>query len=95
MAKITQQGNQWQVVGDVLIDNASSLLAQTSLFNINEDIVVDLSAVTDVDTSALSLMLEWQRRVTALNHKILFQHVPLNLMSLAGLYGVTYFISVQ
>ena len=91
---IIQQANQWQIAGDVLIDNASSLLVQSELLEITENIEVDFSAVTDVDTSALSLMMEWQRRAAALNHKVIFQHVPVNLMSLAALYGVTDFIPI-
>lgn len=94
MANITQTGNNWRITGDVLIDNASDLLAQSKSLALSENIEVDFSAVTDVDTSALSLMMEWQRRASALNCKVNFQHVPVNLMSLAGLYGVTDFISL-
>ncbi len=92
MTNITQQANQWHVSGDVLMDNANAILNQSNAFEMAGDLEVDFSAVTDVDTAALSLVMEWQRRALASNCKISFVHLPENLNSLAALYGVADFI---
>lgn len=92
MANITQQANQWQVSGDLLMGNACSILDQSVELQMVDNLEVDFTAVTDVDTSAISLILEWQRRAKALNHTIRFTNLPVNLTCLADLYGVTSFI---
>jgi phospholipid transport system transporter-binding protein len=92
MTNIIQQANQWHVSGDVLMDNANTILSQSNAFAMTGDLEVDFSAVTDVDTAALSLVMEWQRRALASNCKISFANLPENLNSLAALYGVADFI---
>lgn len=94
MAEITQQSNHWRIAGNVLMDDANVLLNQSAGFEMVGDIEIDFSAVTDVDTVALSLMMEWQRRAAAKNSQVTFTNLPVNLSSLATLYGVTDFISV-
>ncbi|MBA3696251.1 MAG: STAS domain-containing protein [Methylotenera sp.] len=93
MAEISQQANQWRVSGDLLMDNASKILHQSADLELVDNLEVDFSAVTDVDTSALSLIMEWQRRAKIANHKVRFTNLPVNLTSLADLYGVTEFIN--
>jgi phospholipid transport system transporter-binding protein len=51
--------------------------------------------VNDVDTAALSLLIEWQRRALAVNKKVEFKKLPESLISLAALYGVTDFIPLS
>lgn len=92
MAEIFQQSNQWRISGDLLMNNACKILDQSVTLNMVDNLEVDFSAVTDVDTSALSLMMEWQRRAAKASHKIRFTHLPVNLTSLADLYGVKEFI---
>lgn len=92
MTNIIQQANQWHVSGDVLMDNANTILSQSNAFEMVGDLEVDFSAVTDVDTAALSLVMEWQRRALASSCKISFANLPENLNSLAALYGVADFI---
>lgn len=95
MNNITQQDNQWNVSGEMLMDNANNLLSLSRSFDMPEDLAVDFSAVTDVDTAALSLMMEWQRRALKSNSNIRFNQAPENLISLAELYGVTDFIPIN
>lgn len=92
MNMITQQGNQWHVSGALLVDNANALLSQSSALSMAGETLVDFSAVTDVDTAALGLIMEWQRRAAASNSKVIFSNLPDSLISLAALYGVTEFI---
>ena len=59
---IIELANKWHVSGDVLMDNANLILSQSDGFKIDGEIEVDFTDVSNVDTAALSLMLEWQRR---------------------------------
>lgn len=95
MNNITQQDNQWNVSGEMLMDNANNLLSLSNSFEMPAELVINFSAVTDVDTAALSLMMEWQRRALKSSSNIHFNHAPENLISLAELYGVTEFISIS
>ena len=51
-------------------------------------LVVDLSGVEAVDSSAVSLMLMWLREARRDKVSLCFSHVPDNLLSLARLYDV-------
>lgn len=88
MEKITQQGQYWHIVGEVVFSNASMLLEATNSFDKTHQTIVDFAQVTIVDTSAISLMLEWRRRATALQSSISFENLSPNLLSLIDLYGV-------
>ncbi|MES2048949.1 MAG: STAS domain-containing protein [Pseudomonadota bacterium] len=49
----------------------------------------DLSALTIVDSSAVAVMLEWQRAAKRLGKVITFHSVPSNVSSLIELYGLS------
>lgn len=85
---ITRDGNSYRVQGPVTMANVTSLLAEgTKLFD-HEALVVDLSEVEEVDSSAVSLMLQWMREAKQRNQTLAFTNLPNNLKSLATLYGV-------
>lgn len=90
---IVELANQWHVSGDVLIDNVNLILNQSDDFKLAGELVVDFADVGRMDTAALSLMLEWQRRAAAAHCTMHFKNVPENLSSLASLYGVKDFIA--
>lgn len=48
----------------------------------------DLSAVTDVDSTAVAALLAWQRAARARGAVLSVVNAPANLTSLAQLYGV-------
>jgi len=95
MTSITLQDNQWHVSGEILVDNANAVLIESNTLEMANDLQVDFSAVTDIDTAALSLLMEWQRRAIASNKTIVFTHLPESLHSLATLYGVADFIPLS
>lgn len=95
MTSITLQNNQWCVAGEILMDNANAVLVESNALEITEDLHIDFSAVTDVDTAALSLLIEWQRRALTANKKVVFTQLPESLISLATLYGVAEFIPLS
>ena len=95
-AKIVQESNKWLVSGAILVDNANTILLESEALNFNQQShQVDFSNVTEVDTAAISLMMEWQRRALKANSKVTFANLPVNLSSLAELYGVADFIPLS
>ena len=77
------------VQGPITVDNVVALLAQGNGLFSAAQVTVDLSAVTDVDSSALSLLLEWRREAGRNRRAIRYLNLSANLKSLAQLYGVT------
>jgi len=51
--------------------------------------VLDLAAVAEVDSSALSLVLAWLRTANERGIALRIAHPPASLISLAALYGVS------
>jgi len=83
---LTREGEVLKVSGPMNIDSAAALLSQSE--GLLADVqVVDLSAVTEVDSAAVSLLLEWRRQ--AKTATLRFANLPEALNSLAALYGVT------
>jgi len=77
------------VQGPITMENVVSLLAQGREQFTAPRVTVDLSAVTEVDSSALSLLLEWRREAARNGRDIRYSNLPDNLRSLAKLYGIT------
>ncbi len=74
------------VEGDLILDNATRLLAEAEAALGEGVSVFDLSRVGNMDSSALSLMLSLRRR--AAGKPIEFHAIPESLTSLANLYGI-------
>lgn len=51
--------------------------------------VLDLGAVDEVDSSALSVIFAWQRSATERGVDLRLRNPPANMISLAALYGVS------
>ena len=75
--------------GPVTAENVVSLLAQGLERFTAPSVTVDLSGVTEVDSTALSLLLEWRREAVRDGRVIRYRNLPASLKSLAELYGVT------
>lgn len=89
MAQIAQIDHRWQLSGDVVVGSAKAILTASQGFAIASNTQVDFAQVTDIDTAALSLILEWKRRAQTENKMLTFVNLPANLNSLAMLYGVS------
>ncbi|MES2499813.1 MAG: STAS domain-containing protein [Pseudomonadota bacterium] len=88
IASLAQLDNRWEISGDVLISTANELLKQSESFTMAQNTQVDFAKVTDVDTAAVSLILEWKRRAEKDNQTLAFVNLPANLVSLMRLYDV-------
>ena len=93
MSQIAQIDNCWQLSGDVVIGTAKAILTASQGFAITSDTIVDFAQAADIDTTALSLILEWKRRAQTENKTLSFINLPANLNSLATLYGVAELIN--
>ena len=79
--------------GAVNLENALALREDGLRLFTAAAVTLDLSAVTEVDSAAVSLLFEWRRAALAANRSIRYVNLPENLRSLAALYGVTELVS--
>ncbi|MDH3288071.1 MAG: STAS domain-containing protein [Betaproteobacteria bacterium] len=79
--------------GPITINNVVALLAQGNGLFTAPGVTVDLEGVTEVDSTAVSLLLEWRREAGRHGRRIQYVNLPGNLTSLAKLYGVTELLS--
>jgi phospholipid transport system transporter-binding protein len=92
-ALITQIDHRWDVSGDVVIGAVPALLEVSKALSIVDNATVDFAKVTDIDTSTISLILEWKRRAQKENQALKFVNLPANLTTLTQLYGVAELIN--
>jgi phospholipid transport system transporter-binding protein len=64
-------------------------LAYTARTDLHDRLTIDFSAITEVDSSAVALLLEWRREAVRRGKSLNFANLPANLLALAELYGVT------
>jgi phospholipid transport system transporter-binding protein len=85
---IVPDGDNYRVQGRITMANANALLTEGLTLFVRDGVVVDLSQLEEVDSSAVSLVLEWLREAKRNRRKLSFTHLPDNLKSLATLYSV-------
>jgi phospholipid transport system transporter-binding protein len=87
-AQLASDGGRLRVSGALTLASTAAL-AGAAEPHMSGDLVIDLAAVTEVDSSALSLLFEWRRAAQRRQCKVTFCNLPASLTSLAELYGVT------
>lgn len=87
MALIEQQGNRLVVNGAMTVDTVSALLAE-GLPLLVGDVEIDLQAVVDADSAAISLMFEFLRQAQSRSAGVVYANLPETIISLATLYEV-------
>jgi len=75
--------------------NAGDLLVAGAAAIAGGDLAIDLSAVAEVDTAAVALLLEWQRQAQARGARLELAAVPDDVASLARLYGVDGLLGIE
>ncbi|MHB8166324.1 MAG: STAS domain-containing protein, partial [Sulfuricella sp.] len=58
---IVPDGDNYRIQGRITIANANALLTEGLKLFVRDGLVVDLSQLEEVDSSAVSLVLEWLR----------------------------------
>ena len=88
----TVVGEVLQIDGALNFESMPRILEETALYAEQETLpsclAIDLANVTDIDSSAVALLLHWRREATRLGKALRYVHLPQNLVTLAQLYGV-------
>jgi phospholipid transport system transporter-binding protein len=93
---IEQAGDRLRVTAPMVIANARALLeaGQRTLLSLDSrqqsaELLLDLAAVSEVDSSSLSTLFAWQRKASELPVSLRIVNPPASMLSLAALYGVS------
>jgi len=78
-----------EVSGAMTLPMACELLTEGCAAMATPDVVFDLAAVTDVDSSAIAVIFGWLREAQKQGKKIRIVHPPHDLINLAAVYDVT------
>jgi phospholipid transport system transporter-binding protein len=81
--------NVIKFTGAIVIDRVDKLLESSRAQYATHDVTLDFSDATELDSSALSLILEYRRTVEAAGKRLSVRNLPASLKTLADLYGVT------
>lgn len=86
---IEQSGGAIRFGGALTMANVSEMLSRSeALFTQEGPWELDFSGVDDVDSAAVSLLLEWVRQATQRGRQLRISHLPDNLQCLVKVYGV-------
>jgi phospholipid transport system transporter-binding protein len=87
-----REGARLVLEGRVDMDVVPRLLAEgAGRIDVEID-EIDLSGVTEVDSAALALLLEWRRQAASAGAKVRITNIPQSLAALADLYGMREFL---
>jgi phospholipid transport system transporter-binding protein len=87
---IACDGERCRIEGPLTLENIVAVLESARRdIPASGPLTVDLAGVTEVDSSAVSLLLELRRGARRAARSLEFVNLPENLKSLAQLYGVT------
>ena len=92
---ISCHGDRIAVQGPVTIENVVTLTrAGMDLLDIPH-LTVDLEQVTEVDSTIISMLLEWLRAARQKGYELQVINMPASLTSLIQLYGIVELIPVS
>ena len=85
---IRREAGRMLLSGPVKLGNVAQLLEEGRMHLAEGVATVDLSEVTELDSSALALLLAWLREAKAAGRALAFTNLPEALRTIARLYGV-------
>jgi len=85
---IESQGSTLRISGAMTLENVNAVLGESEAAFTSANLEMDLSGVTEVDSTAVSLMFEWLRQAHSRKISLTFVNLPPNLVNMATLYGV-------
>ena len=88
METIVADGGNYRMQGGITLDNARAVLSEGLRLFDRAGLVVDMSQLGEIDSAAVSLVLEWLRAAQRARRTLSFVNLPANFKSLATLYGV-------
>lgn len=88
-----------RLTGALDFETLPGVLVESEKFTARTDLpdhlTIDFSDVTNVDSSAVAILLEWRRQALARGKALTFANLPPNLLALARLYGVAELIQPE
>ncbi|MFH0351870.1 MAG: lipid asymmetry maintenance protein MlaB [Chromatiales bacterium] len=78
----------WSLGGDVDIGTVPSILDRDARMFTDSSVVVDLKAVTRIDSAGLALLVNWAREGRRHKVAIRFQNIPARMLAIAKICGV-------
>lgn len=85
---VVREGDSIKVSGSLTIDTVTAMVQEIAPLLVGGANQVDLSGVSEVDSSAVALLLEWQRQAGARGARLNWSALPDAIHNLAALYGV-------
>jgi len=85
------EGDKISVEGSITIDNVVAMTRHGVTLFEGSSLVIDLANVAEVDSSIVSMLLEWLREANQKNFQLHFVNIPESVKSLMQLYGVSEF----
>ena len=85
---ITREGTRLVLSGSITFTDALEWRAAVLKELDRSGLVIDLGGVTEADSSAVSLLLEWRREAKARGYEISYANLPATIRTLADVYGV-------
>jgi phospholipid transport system transporter-binding protein len=86
---VLREGGELSVEGSITINNVVAMVGQGLALFDRDNMVIDLAQLAEVDSSAISMLLEWQREADRRSCSLRLVNIPLNLRSLVQLYGLS------
>src|SRR5262245_42438254 len=90
-ARITRGADRvWNVSGALTLESAPAVLDESgAIFTDGTEQVLDLKEVTDFDSAALALVIEWLRQARTHGARLRLRNVPQELNAVADVCGVS------
>ena len=92
---MTRKGDKICIEGPITINNVVAMTRQGISFFEGQMLAIDLANVTEVDSSIVSMLLEWLREANKNGHHLHYINMPENLKSLLQLYDVLEFFHID
>jgi len=86
---IRREGEVLVIEGAVTLDTVPGLISAAEEHFRQGVGVIDFAAVTEVDSAAVALALEWVRQAESANVALRLMNLPISMQNLAKLYGVS------
>jgi len=86
---IRREGDRIVLDGPVTLDTVPGLATAVEPFLDGGTRVIDFGGATEVDSSAVALVLEWSRQAESRQTKLRLANLPDAMQNLAKLYGVS------
>lgn len=92
---IEQRGDAYYVTGPMTIATSATVLVEGRKLFGQQGGMIDFSGVTELDSSAVSVLMQWQREAHKQGSRLGCRNIPDNLKNLAALYGVADMLTLK